>query len=149
MHSYTKEQFLEAVKTSTSKRQVMLKLGLAGKGGNYNVFNRLAKQHNPDMSHFTGQSWSKGKQCSPKQSIEIYLSNKKPIQSYQLKNRLLKEKFFTHQCNMCGSTNWLNNPIPLELHHIDGDSDNNNLSNLQLLCPNCHALTNNYRAKNK
>ena len=35
--------------------------------------------------------------------------------------------------------------IPLELHHIDGNNKDNSLSNLQLLCPNCHALTNNYR----
>lgn len=37
--------------------------------------------------------------------------------------------------------------IPLELHHIDGDRFNNNLENLQILCYNCHALTNNFRQK--
>ena len=37
----------------------------------------------------------------------------------------------------------------LELHHIDGNHSNNELSNLTLLCPNCHALTDNYRGKNK
>ena len=39
-------------------------------------------------------------------------------------------------------------PIPLELHHKDGNRYNNQLDNLMLLCPNCHALTENYRAKN-
>ena len=39
-------------------------------------------------------------------------------------------------------------PIPLEVHHIDGDSLNNEMSNLKLLCPNCHAFTDNYRGKN-
>ena len=38
--------------------------------------------------------------------------------------------------------------IPLELHHKDGNKFNNNLSNLELLCPNCHAFTNTYRTKN-
>ena len=38
--------------------------------------------------------------------------------------------------------------IPLEVHHLDGDRMNNELSNLQLLCPNCHALTENWRGKN-
>jgi predicted HNH restriction endonuclease len=42
----------------------------------------------------------------------------------------------------------LGNPIPLELHHIDGDKTNNTLENFQLLCPNCHALTDSYRGKN-
>lgn len=31
--------------------------------------------------------------------------------------------------------------VPIQLDHIDGDSDNNNLKNLRLLCPNCHSLT--------
>lgn len=39
--------------------------------------------------------------------------------------------------------------VPLELHHLDGNSNNNNvLSNVILLCPNCHALTDTYKAKN-
>jgi hypothetical protein len=36
----------------------------------------------------------------------------------------------------------------LKLHHIDGNRYNNSLENISLLCPNCHALTENYRAKN-
>ena len=39
-------------------------------------------------------------------------------------------------------------PINLELHHIDGDKSNNNLNNLQLLCPNCHSYTDNFGSKN-
>lgn len=31
-----------------------------------------------------------------------------------------------------------------QLHHIDGDETNNELSNLQMLCPNCHSQTDNY-----
>jgi len=41
----------------------------------------------------------------------------------------------------------MNLPIPLELHHIDGNQTNVSLDNLQLLCPNCHTLTDNYRGK--
>jgi hypothetical protein len=39
--------------------------------------------------------------------------------------------------------------IPIEMNHIDGNSENNDLDNLELLCPNCHSLTSNYRALNK
>ena len=53
-----------------------------------------------------------------------------------------------HACENCGKKEWLGKPIPLEVHHLDGDKLNNELSNLQLLCPNCHALTDNYRGKN-
>lgn len=40
-------------------------------------------------------------------------------------------------------------PIKVELEHIDGNSENNNLFNCILLCPNCHSMTNTYKAKNK
>jgi 5-methylcytosine-specific restriction endonuclease McrA len=43
----------------------------------------------------------------------------------------------------------LGNPIPLELEHKDGNCTNHNIENLELLCPNCHALTDTYRGKNK
>lgn len=41
-----------------------------------------------------------------------------------------------------------NNNVSLEVHHIDGNSNNNVLSNVILLCPNCHSLTDTYKAKN-
>lgn len=47
-------------------------------------------------------------------------------------------------CEVCGNREWLGEPIPLELHHKDGDRKKNELDNLQLLCPNCHSLTDNY-----
>lgn len=39
-------------------------------------------------------------------------------------------------------------PIKVELEHIDGNAENNNLNNLTLLCPNCHSLTSTYKSKN-
>ena len=39
-------------------------------------------------------------------------------------------------------------PIALELHHINGIKDDLRIENLQILCPNCHAFTDNYRGKN-
>jgi 5-methylcytosine-specific restriction endonuclease McrA len=54
-------------------------------------------------------------------------------------------KFRGHKCESCGNTEWFNQPIKLEIHHIDGDRTNNNLENLQLLCPNCHSITPNWR----
>ena len=54
-----------------------------------------------------------------------------------------------HKCECCNNTLWNNKPIPLDCHHIDGDYLNNHPNNLQLLCKNCHGLTDNYGAKNK
>ena len=49
---------------------------------------------------------------------------------------------------MCGCIEWLGNPINLEVHHKDGNHYNNDLDNLQLLCPNCHSYTDSYCGKN-
>lgn len=55
--------------------------------------------------------------------------------------RYLKEKH-GEVCAECGQpATWNNKPLVLQLDHIDGNSDNNNLVNLRLLCPNCHTQT--------
>jgi hypothetical protein len=46
-----------------------------------------------------------------------------------------------YKCNTCNLTHWLDNPISLDLDHIDGSNKNNHPSNLRLLCPNCHRQT--------
>ena len=53
------------------------------------------------------------------------------------------------KCIVCNITEWMGNSIVLELDHIDGDSSNNNLINLRLLCPNCHSQTPTYKNRNK
>jgi hypothetical protein len=68
---------------------------------------------------------------------------------HRAKRQLLKDDTFVWECQSCKNTQWLGNSIPLELHHIDGDRCNDNIDNLQLLCPNCHTFTPNYRGKNK
>lgn len=55
-----------------------------------------------------------------------------------------------HSCQECGiPDNWNNKSLSLHLDHIDGDSDNNNLNNLRILCPNCHSQTETYGAKGR
>ena len=52
-------------------------------------------------------------------------------------------------CARCGLSEWLGNTIPLESHHIDGNSNNNEDQNLELVCPNCHVFTDTYKGKNR
>lgn len=147
---YTKELIENICKDSYSYRQCLNKLGLKAAGGNYSCIKKKIEEYKINISHFHHQAWNKGKKNeSRKRPIQDYLSNKNIIQSYKLKHRLISEGFFEHKCYECDNTTWMNNKIPIELHHIDGNHFNNDISNLTILCPNCHALTNNYRAKNK
>ena len=63
--------------------------------------------------------------------------------------RYLMNKF-DNKCSQCGwgEVNPYTGKIPLEIHHKDGDYTNNLESNLDLLCPNCHSLTETYKAAN-
>lgn len=146
---YSNEELISAIKSSTSIRQVLIALKLRATGGSYITIHNAIKKLNIDISHFTGKGWNKGKTLNPRVNTKDYLSNKKEIPSFRLKLRLLNDNLLQPACSNCKLTVWLNNKIPLELDHIDGNRFNNNLNNLRLLCPNCHALTPNYRGKNK
>lgn len=148
-YKHTKEQIQEAVNNSLSMRQLLTILGIANKGGSYKIMYKRLAAYEIDISHFTGQAHNKGKKLPLKRPIEDYLSNSQPIESFRLKKRLIREGILLYKCSCCNLTEWLGAPIPIELDHINGNSDDNSLENLRLLCPNCHALTETYRGKNK
>jgi hypothetical protein len=65
-------------------------------------------------------------------------------------HRFFRNKY-NNKCQRCGwgEINVHTGRVPLALHHVDGDCTNNAEKNLELLCPNCHALTDNYGSRNK
>lgn len=69
--------------------------------------------------------------------------------SAAVRNYLLQKH--NYKCEKCGwgIINPYTNRVPLQIHHIDGNSLNNIESNLQVLCPNCHSLTENFGSRNK
>ena len=75
--------------------------------------------------------------------------------NYQISGKRIKDTLFKlgikeEKCEICNLKYWNGHIIPLELHHIDGNNLNNRLDNFQILCPNCHSLTDNFRGrKNK
>lgn len=54
-------------------------------------------------------------------------------------------------CEQCGwnERNKTSGKIPIEVSHKDGNSQDSQPSNLELLCPNHHSLTSSFRALNK
>lgn len=55
---------------------------------------------------------------------------------------------YNEECSECGQgTYWNDKQLVLQLDHIDGNSDNNHINNVRLLCPNCHTQTSTYGAK--
>lgn len=77
---------------------------------------------------------------------EIFSNRNCEVSSTTLITRLKEIRDW--KCECCGNSEWFGQPLPLEIHHIDGNRQNNNLNNLQILCPNCHSLTDNWRSRN-
>jgi hypothetical protein len=96
---------------------------------------------------YAGNRGGKGKSCPHRKSASYYLHEGSIIHSSKLKQKLLEDGLKKHYCEGCRSTKWQGKPIPLELHHVNGDRFDNRLENLKLLCPNCHALTDNNAGK--
>jgi hypothetical protein len=110
------------------------------------------------------QAECKNKYCSlkcqatlrRKENIQLWLDGKLSA----VKGKVLNVKVFVREyliekagnkCSKCGwdKINPITNKCPLEINHVDGDSSNSCPTNLEVICPNCHALTPNFRNLNK
>lgn len=81
--------------------------------------------------------------------IEILNGFHPQYQTFKLKKRLFAAGIKENCCEICSLKLWQGLSIECELDHIDGDRTNHILSNLRIICPNCHSQTPTFRAKNK
>ena len=150
---YNKEELEIIVKRCYTIASVCRILKIIPSGGNYKTLKNKFKLYNIDISHFKGRGWNTGtafKEFKPKIPLNLILvENSKYTNSYRLKLRLFSENIKHKKCEVCDNIKWLGKEIPLELHHINGINSDHRLNNLMILCPNCHAQTDNYRSKNK
>ena len=135
--------FIKVCNESFSMASAASKLNL-----HFNTFKRIAIKLHCYIPN-QGCNGSKGYKSHTKIKIEDILNGKHPYyQTFKLKKRLLLEGYLTNKCSICQITEWNSLPFEMELDHIDGNRTNHLLDNLRLLCPNCHAQTSTYRAKN-
>ena len=150
--TWTAEQLDRAVKSSSSFRQVLAKLGLREAGGNYVQVQKYIAEQQLDISHFHGKIWNKGLRLPfrPRIPLEQLLIKNSKFASHKLKLRLIRANLKHQNCKECG---WAKKSpdgyLPLELDHVNGDSRDNRLKNLRILCPNCHSLKATHRGRNK
>lgn len=135
--------FIQVCNAASSMSQAAQTLGM-----NYKTVCNHAKRLGCFKTNQSGKGIPKPLSKGVIPLADIFSGKHKTFQTHKLKSRLLKEGIKQHSCECCGLSFWLDKPIPLELHHVDGNKYNNQIENLSLLCPNCHALTDNYRAKN-
>jgi hypothetical protein len=96
---------------------------------------------------YKGNPGMSGKKTDPKRKSAIEYMEKEIVVTSKLRLKLIEDGLKDKKCEKCGISNWQGEDLPLELHHIDGNRFNNNIDNLQILCPNCHSLTPNHSKK--
>lgn len=94
--------------------------------------------------HYKGNIGAKGyKTSNNRKTVSEYIKGN-VISGSKLRKKLIEEGIKKDSCESCGLDEWMGNKISLELHHVDGNRYNNKLSNLMILCPNCHSMTPNH-----
>lgn len=136
----TKQQIIVAIKQSKTMTEAANKVGLHLSS---------LKQRALALGLYTpnqGRRGIKRTHSYVEIPLEEILENKHPqYTSTKLKNRLFKTGLKQKQCESCGEDD---QSLSFELDHIDGDNSNHKLSNLRILCPNCHSKTPTFRGRN-
>ena len=123
----TKADYENAARASQSIAGMCRYFGLKPCGGNYKIMHKAIKEYDLDIGHFTGQGWNTDLHFKPAEAkpIEDILVADSNYQSYKLKRRLIQEGLKDNICERCKLSEWQGVPIPLELHHINGNNKDN------------------------
>lgn len=148
-----KKIFSGAVRKSETIGGVLSLLGLRSAGGNYRAIKEYARIHGiklPDGAKIRNEKLRMVGKRLIKPLQEILVENSSYNNRYSLKKRLLEAGLLKNHCYFCGLKSvWNGKPLSLQLEHSNGVFDDNRLSNLKLLCPNCHSQTKTFGGGNR
>ena len=139
-------EFIELVNKCSNISDVLRELGYStnGNSGGYQIVKE--RMEKLDLFFTKRNSIYQDNTALPQEKILIKDSESNRT---KLKTRLVKEGLKEYKCECCGISKWNGKPLTLQLHHINGIHNDNRLSNLQLLCPNCHSQTENFGTRGR
>jgi hypothetical protein len=137
------EEFSIIVTTSRTLAEILRRLGIAAKAGNYRTLKARLKEEKFDVGHLPiGRlDANKGRRI-PKDVIPLpdVLVEHSSYSRGSLKKRLLESGILQNRCSECKQEpEWNDKKLVLVLDHVNGISDDHRLMNLRLLCPNCNS----------
>ena len=117
----------------------------------YNTYKKWARYYNIFEQHKNqeGKGVKKGWASYKIPLEEVFKGKKINYSLATLKKRMIEEGYWTEECHICGwnEERLTDNKICLSIDFIDGDSNNKDIKNMRLLCPNCY-LSNNGKFNN-
>lgn len=139
MIKYNKDLLTKTVKESTSILEVLKKLNTSLSGTMHNYISKKIKLYDINTSHFQQSKNNSGGKKNKKSSKDILtkLPKGKRERSSTLRRALI-ESGKEYICNVCKINKWLDQPLKLQINHINKDKNNNYIDNLEFLCPSCH-----------
>lgn len=149
LNNITQEEFIKIYNQSKSYADVCRALSLRPQGSNYRTIKKTAKKFNlPDIKYDFQSQEHRNKFMRSEIPLEQILVENSNYSSNELKKRLLKNNLLQNICSNCKlQDTWAGKPITLQLDHVNGNSKDNRLHNLRLLCPNCHSQTPTFAGK--
>ena len=141
-------EFIELVNNCSNISDVLKKLGYSTNGNSWGY--QIVKERMEKLNlFFTKRNSMYYNQDNTALPLEKILIKDSEYNRTKLKTRLVKEGLKEYKCECCGISEWNGKPLALQLHHINGIHNDNRLSNLQLLCPNCHSQTENFGTRGR
>ena len=150
------EEFQNLLNTSKSIVDILIKVGLDPYNGNHKTINHRIREEGFNTIKFEENRKNNNnihiKNLNKNNIILLddILKENSTYSTNNLKKRLIGNNLLKKECLECGITDtWNNNPISLQLDHINGINNDNRLENLRILCPNCHSQTETFSGKHR
>ena len=141
VYDFSEEEFNSIIQNSYSFTECCKKIGLSQNGANgRKQIKKRCQELNISTEHF--KLFGRNTSVNKRELDDILVENSTYTNNSALKARLIKEGLLEYKCAICNNEGeWQGAPLVLQLDHIDGDHTNHTLTNLRLLCPNCHSQT--------
>ena len=146
-HDWSKSNLEKAMINCNCKSDVLRNLNVTLKSGNFQTLDRYIKKYdlnNIDLKYKN----DRGNRIIEKYGNDDVFCIHSPLSTGKIKNRIIKYNLIEYKCAKCKLNDiWNGEKLILQLDHINGINDDNRLSNLRFLCPNCHSQTLTYCRK--